>query len=635
MRAADFIDTLGVNTHVGADPYNNPAQITSMLSYLGMHNIRQSSPYNDQMMENVAALGRAGAKIALTVNGGGPVNLPGAMGPVLRLAPYLNAVEGVNEAVIYGLEYKGFHSVDAAIALQKDLYAAVKAEPALAGVPVYIFTLGGHDPAEFPQIGDMSAFADFANIHSYPPDGLRPIFVLHAAIDGGRTSAPSRPVVITETGFYTLPQHKCWGGVTESIQANYTLGLLLDQAAAGVTRTYLYDLIDDGADPNEREHHFGLFRYDGSPKPAATALHNLTTILADPGANKNTFDLDTFSFTAVGVPYNHTGNTQLFQKSDGTHIIALWNEEQTWYPATQTAAPSRHLPTTVEFQRSYSTVHVYDPMIGTSPLQTLHNVAQVTLDLTDHTLLIEIVPEHKAVAAPPPPVTVPVLPPNPDTLVLHLSEDAWLGDAEFNVTVDGQAIGGTRVVTASHAAGQSQAVVLTGAWGAGAHTVGSTFLNDAWGGTPDTDRNLRGRHHLQRTGQPGRPHHAVQRRHPLVQRVRPGYGDADRPCLTRPGRDGLLRCGHAGPASRPLVAAAAIRGTLKANSSVLEPSHLRSSSGVLAPKPKISRQAGICSNSIPVLTWIAHLRLRRAQERGAAACGLRPSCSARPPGQWS
>ena len=179
------------------------------------------------------------------------------------------------------------------------------------------------------------------------------------------------------------------------MQANYLLGLLLDEAAAGVARTYLYDLIDDGADlpQTEREDHFGLFRHDGSPKPAATAIHNLTTLLADPGAGSGAFRLDGLSFTAAGVPYDHTGNTMQLQKSDGTQVIAAWNEQQPWDPDTQTAAPVQHMPATVDLQRNYRTVLVYDPTVGTAPLQTLHNVSRVVLDLTDHPLLVVIPPQ--------------------------------------------------------------------------------------------------------------------------------------------------------------------------------------------------------------------------------------------------
>ncbi|MGI4799883.1 MAG: carbohydrate-binding domain-containing protein, partial [Janthinobacterium lividum] len=77
-----------------------------------------------------------------------------------------------------------------------------------------------------------------------------------------------------------------------------------------------------------------------------------------------------------------------------------------------------------------------------------------------------------------------------DTLVLQVAEDAYQGDAQFTVSVDGKAVGGTRSATASHAAGQSQAFTLTGNWGLGQHAVAVNFLNDAYGGSASTDRNL-------------------------------------------------------------------------------------------------------------------------------------------------
>ena len=77
-----------------------------------------------------------------------------------------------------------------------------------------------------------------------------------------------------------------------------------------------------------------------------------------------------------------------------------------------------------------------------------------------------------------------------DTLTLKVSEDAYLGDARFTVSVDGKQVGGTITATASHAAGQSQTVSLAGSWGLGTHTVGVTFLNDAYGSNASQDRNL-------------------------------------------------------------------------------------------------------------------------------------------------
>ena len=86
-----------------------------------------------------------------------------------------------------------------------------------------------------------------------------------------------------------------------------------------------------------------------------------------------------------------------------------------------------------------------------------------------------------------------------DALVLSVSEDAYAngdgtsdanGDAAFTVSVDGKQLAGTFYATASHSAGASQAFTFKGNWAPGAHTVTVAFLNDAYAGTPSTDRNL-------------------------------------------------------------------------------------------------------------------------------------------------
>ena len=78
----------------------------------------------------------------------------------------------------------------------------------------------------------------------------------------------------------------------------------------------------------------------------------------------------------------------------------------------------------------------------------------------------------------------------PDTLTLGVSEDAYQGDAQYEVLVDGNYVDGTYTATASHAAGQVNMQTITGNWGEGPHTIGIQFLNDAYGGSPSLDRNL-------------------------------------------------------------------------------------------------------------------------------------------------
>jgi hypothetical protein len=95
-------------------------------------------------------------------------------------------------------------------------------------------------------------------------------------------------------------------------------------------------------------------------------------------------------------------------------------------------------------------------------------------------------------APPPAPTPTPTPSPTPvpsSGLVLNISEDAYLGDAQFTISVDGNQFGGIQTATASHSAGQSQAIDV-GPLAAGQHSVAVSFINDAWGGTPATDRNL-------------------------------------------------------------------------------------------------------------------------------------------------
>src|SRR4051794_31191831 len=92
----------------------------------------------------------------------------------------------------------------------------------------------------------------------------------------------------------------------------------------------------------------------------------------------------------------------------------------------------------------------------------------------------------------PAPSAAVINPPAPSPtsgLVLSISEDAYQGDAEFTISVDGQQLGGVYAATAAHADGATAQVVV-GPLPQGQHQIGVTFINDKWDGTPQTDRNL-------------------------------------------------------------------------------------------------------------------------------------------------
>ena len=77
-----------------------------------------------------------------------------------------------------------------------------------------------------------------------------------------------------------------------------------------------------------------------------------------------------------------------------------------------------------------------------------------------------------------------------DKLTLNLSEDALNGNAQFVLYIDGKAVSTPQAVTALNDAKATQAFSYSGNFGAGAHTIGVGFVNDAYGGSPSEDRNL-------------------------------------------------------------------------------------------------------------------------------------------------
>jgi hypothetical protein len=75
-----------------------------------------------------------------------------------------------------------------------------------------------------------------------------------------------------------------------------------------------------------------------------------------------------------------------------------------------------------------------------------------------------------------------------DSIVMKVSQDAYNGNCQYIVSVDGKQIGTTLTASASHAAGASDTITVKGDWGAGAHKLTVKFISDASG--PGGDRNL-------------------------------------------------------------------------------------------------------------------------------------------------
>ncbi|WP_395665758.1 hypothetical protein [Methylocella sp.] len=405
--ATDFLNSLGVGGGV------LDMDVAPLVNYIGVRNLRGGSFEGGYTAASAINIARAtGTKITWGLSAGWARDLSKEIAASRQLADagVLLAVEGANEPDTWPVTYQGATgggsgSWIAAAKLQRDLYAAVKADPVLKNYPVFQTTHGG---AEIDNVGlqyltipngaktampDGTKYADYANMHNYviwagaktpvanaawnsasPYDWVPPTqYILPD--DYGTTwkrkysgyakeQLATLPRVTTETGWWVDS-----GG--EENQGKTLLNVYLAQFKRGYKYTFLYAIKDRWSE------RFGIFKADNSPRLAAHYIHNLTTILADDAA---------VSATPGSLPYAIAGqpgtvHDLLLQKSDGRFELVVWDER----PVGQGGDD-----VTVDLGATRKTVRVYDVVSGVSPKQTLTNVRTVPLGLTDHPMILEI-----------------------------------------------------------------------------------------------------------------------------------------------------------------------------------------------------------------------------------------------------
>lgn len=414
VKASDFLNSLGVCTHI-TQGEDKPAKVAECLKYLGIRAIRDDGSTNPQVLQRFIDVYRTSRArtVLLPINGNVAASL--AEYETLAAAGALLAADGPNEPNNWRVTYKGETSstkTSLPIArFQADLYAAVKANPKLAGIPVFHSSeAGGSQPDNcglqyltIPRgagclMPDGTKFADYANVHNYVCDHLKGITedniawnaedpTLKGKWDGlyaeyGHTwwgkgfngYSPAQlaalPRVTTETGWSTragVGGHS--HAISEEEQGKLFVNLYLAAFKRGWTYTFIYMLHDS---PSQGA--WGLVHGDYSPKASATYFHNLTTILADPSSN---FTPRQLNYTIVDQPT--TVHDLLIEKSDGTLELAVWGERAKGFDDV-----------TVKLGTVQASVKIYDPTLGSVPIRTLANVSSVPLTLSDHALIIEI-----------------------------------------------------------------------------------------------------------------------------------------------------------------------------------------------------------------------------------------------------
>ncbi len=354
MPAFDFLERVGINIHAAVST-REFASLLKDVGFLGIHHLRDGI--------RPLQFGDSAEKIRLTSAAGvdWDVIIPAAPAPYLawlvRYHASIISLEGPNEPNLEKLQFGGLAGTQAAAQLQHVLYDTVRAQPHLASVPILNYSMGYYTIPQRPV--NLANDFDSQNLHIYPGHGGPPSQTLAMFVRLAEGWSHD-PITVSEIGYATtrpdiIFNRHCAGGVTQQQQAVYLLDSLLDDAMLGVSRTYLYDLIDDGADPSgcNQEDHYGIFNRDNSPKPAARALHNLTSILADGAPMARAFRPAALSFSV-----NPAISSLLLESRNGVYHLILWQEMPWPAPTTLISITSKNT----------STFEAFDPVTGLAPL---------------------------------------------------------------------------------------------------------------------------------------------------------------------------------------------------------------------------------------------------------------------------
>jgi hypothetical protein len=413
VRANDFLNSIGVATHMsqGAD---DPSQVASSVGYAGIRNIRDDE--NPNLVPSfISVHEQSGAKFVLVSSAPNDATLTNLLQDSLQLANNgaLLALEGPNEPNNFPVTYQGQTSSMTAdpfffpvANFQKDFYSQAKADPVLRNYPVFASSeAGGSEPNNVGQqfltipsgagalLPDGTKYADFANVHNYViGNGACGTLgdnqawnaedpTLNSCWDGlyGEYSVtwnkhfqgyPANevtmlPRVTTETGWFTEGN----GAISETQQGDLFLDLYLDAYKRGWSHIFIYYLHDTTS-----QGFWGLFHTDYTPKPSATYLRNLTTILGD---TSSSFAPGQVNYSVPNEPA--TVHDLLIQKSNGTFDLAVWDERV-----------SGSDQVTVNLGSRQKSVTLYDPTVSAGATQRLRNISSVVLTLSNHPVIIEI-----------------------------------------------------------------------------------------------------------------------------------------------------------------------------------------------------------------------------------------------------
>jgi hypothetical protein len=380
--AASFRDSVGVNVRTAFEgtPYADYPRVKAALLYTGIRHIRDGlwPEWLHTQRAFFRELAAAGIKYTLGLGGLAFEHELDAKLDLIRedgLRPGLAALENPNEVNWKHSE----EDVPADWAARTRAYARHLWDSSRdLDVPVIGPSLGGRHDEE--QVGDISPWVDWGNIHPYRGPGI-PETAVREETPYAREMSAGKPVSITEFGWALAD----WAP-DERAQASYTLRAFLDHYAKGIPRSYVHQLVDlrseqeylagNPDDPvgARRDATFGLYRHDWTPRQVADALHNLNTAIGD-GGRAAPLELA----VKTGPP---DLRKVVLTRADGEFVIVLWRAA----PAgARSAEVGLSLPTA-------TAVSATRPVTSSSESTLALDTGQVTVGVDSEPVVLRVTP---------------------------------------------------------------------------------------------------------------------------------------------------------------------------------------------------------------------------------------------------
>lgn len=396
QMADEVVESIGVNTHfyyTDTVYWTDFETLRDLLLELGIRHIRdgnagQNTTYRERLNElaghGIKSLLICDTRFGLADNWSQSLE---------RLKLIMNQSNNPVE-LIEGPNEMDFSSNFSDLPAQTQaLWNTFKGDPETSWIPILGPSLGNtaSSPA---NLGDLSAYMDYGNLHPYP--GGRPVedglgagwgISLEEAIDRYTTHVSGNiPTYATETGYQMIEDGHGNLQVTERAAAKYTPRAILHYMDKGIKRFYHYQLINDHSGEN-----FGLLNDDFSKRLQYYAIKNLITLFEDAGEDFETTPLEfLINNNASDIEFS------LFQKRNGTYLLALWQPEYSCNESNDESNPPTDIePDAIDISIDFSeskefNIKAYTPSFESNFIEEWNQVNNITVSVPDHVVVLEI-----------------------------------------------------------------------------------------------------------------------------------------------------------------------------------------------------------------------------------------------------